>query len=197
MHTNTHPGEAGSPIGHSIFRALVGGFARPRALPTLISIRVQPPHRLHRMTTLVVLALLVLISGSAWAAELAAFPSGVPDLSNPDIRAKYRPVQVGNVGGNPDLPLVILVSDAKDTPRAVLVGLDARNGKNTWSLLADPIVLIVLFENPTTITELLVDPGFLRQGTPSGSFERVPHPGLDALPDVLRTMAEVPARTFL
>ena len=144
-----------------------------------------------------VLALLLPVCGSASAARLAALPSGVPDLSDPDIRAKYRPVQVGSVGGNPDLPLVILVSEAKDTPRAVLVGLDARNGKNTWSLLGDPIVLIVLFENPTTITELLVDPGFLKQGTPSGSFERLPHPGLDALPEVLRTMAEVPARTFL
>jgi hypothetical protein len=144
------------------------------------------------------IAFLLVTSGLAWAGGVVlTLPDGVPDLHDPQVLAKYVPVQVGTIGGNPDLPMVMLVNRIERSPEALLVGLDARNGKNTWSMLSDPIVLVALFENPTTIRQLDVDPGFLSQGEPSGSFERVPDPRLETLPDLLRSIALVPTRTFL
>jgi hypothetical protein len=135
--------------------------------------------------------------GSVWADGKSDLPRSVPDLLNPEVRAHYRSVQVGNMRANPDLPLLMLVNINGETPKAVLVGLDARNGKNTWSLKNDPIVLIVLFADPSTITELYLDEGFTRQGAASGTYQSVPDPKVEMLPELLREFSEVPARTYM
>ena len=112
------------------------------------------------------------------------------------MRAQYQPTLVGTLLANPDLPLVMLINTTGTHPEAVVVALDARNGTDTWSWRTDPIVLIALFADPATLTDLYFDSGFLEQGTPSGSFQNVPEP-LQKLPDLLHALAAIPARTFL
>ena len=97
---------------------------------------------------------------------------------------------------NPDFPLVLLVNTTATQPGAVLVALDARNGGETWSLATDPIVLIVLFADRATITNMYIDRGLLAQGTATGEFQGVPDTQ-QGLPDVLHALADLPARTFL
>jgi hypothetical protein len=142
-------------------------------------------------------SLILLAAGSVWADGKSDLPRSVPDLFNPEVRALYQPVQVGNMRANPDLPLLMLVNINGESPKAVLVGLDARNGKNTWSLNTDPIVLIALFADPSTITELYLDAGFTRQGAPSGRYQSVPDPRVEMLPDLLRAFSDIPARTYM
>lgn len=144
----------------------------------------------------IVLACLLLVAGPVWAEGKSTLPGGVPNLFDPAVWAQYRPTLVGNLLANPDLPLVMLINTTGTHPGAVLVALDARNGTDTWSLRTDPIVLIVLFADPATMTDLYFDSGFLEQGTPSGSFQGVPDP-LERLPDLLHALSEIPARTFL
>ncbi len=151
----------------------------------------------HRRSAVgVVLACLLLVAGPGWAAGKPTLPGGVPNLFDPAVRAQYQPARVGNLLANPDLPLVMLINTTGTRPEAVVVALDARNGTDTWSLRTDPIVLIALFADPATMTDLYFDSGFLEQGTPSGSFQNVPDP-LKKLPDLLHALAAIPARTFL
>lgn len=121
---------------------------------------------------------------------------GVPNLFDPEVRAQYQPTVVGNLLSNPDFPMVMLVNTTGTHPGAVLVALDARNGSDTWSLSTDPIILIALFADPLTITDLYLDSGLLTQGTPSGRFQSVPNPR-EMLPDLLHALSEIPARTYL
>ena len=149
-----------------------------------------------RCTLGVLAACLLLGAGPVWAEGKPALPGGVPNLFDPAVRAQYQPTPVGNLLANPDLPLVLLINTTGIQPGAVLVALDARNGTDTWSLSTDPIVLIGLFADPATITDLYFDSGFLEQGTPSGSFHSVSDPR-EMLPDLLHALSEIPARTFL
>ena len=144
----------------------------------------------------VVLACLLLVAGPVWAEGKPTLPGGVPNLFDPAVRAHYQPTLVGNLLANPDLPLVMLINTTGTQPEAVVVALDARNGTDTWSLRTDPIVLIALFADPATMTDLYFDRGFLEQGTSSGSFQSVPEP-LKTLPDLLHALSAIPARTFL
>lgn len=163
-----------------------------------ILIRVRTTRR-QVWRSLVVLSAFILVAaaGSVWADGKHDLPKSVPDLFNPEVRAQYRPVQVGSVRENPDLPLLMLVNINGENPKAVLIGLDARNGKNTWSLNTDPIVLIALFSDPSTITDLYLDAGFAKQGAPSGNYQSVPDPKVELLPELLRTFFSVPARTYM
>jgi len=167
-------------------RRVVPGRALPR--------RAWFPH--HRDAVGVVLACLLLVAGPVWAEGKPTLPGGVPNLFDPAVRAHYQPTLVGNLLANPDLPLVMLINTTGTQPEAVVVALDARNGTDTWSLRTDPIVLIALFADPATMTDLYFDSGFLEQGTASGSFQSVPEP-LKTLPDLLHALAAIPARTFL
>lgn len=176
----------------------------PTRLVTLRCRRVVPgtslpwrawfPHR--RYAVGVGLACLLLVAGPVWAAGNPTLPGGVPNLFDPAVRAQYQPTLVGTLLANPDLPLVMLIHTTGTHPEAVVVALDARNGTDTWSWRTDPIVLIALFADPATMTDLYFDSGFLEQGTPSGSFQSVPDP-LQKLPDLLHALAAIPARTFL
>ncbi len=138
---------------------------------------------------------LLLLTTSVRAGEKPSLPEGVPNLLDPEVRAQYEPSFMGNLLANPDFPLVLLVNRTGTHPGAILVALDARNGTDTWSLGDDPIVLIALFVDPATITDVYIDRGLLEQGTPSGSFQNVPDPRM--LPDLLHALSELPARTFL
>ncbi len=145
--------------------------------------------------TLVALLACLLVM-PAWAGQKPTLPGGVPNLFDPKVRAQYEPTVVGNLLSNPDFPMVMLVNTTGSYPGAVLIALDARNGSDTWSLSTDPIILIALFADPSTITGLYFDNGLLTQGTPSGSYENVPNPR-EMLPNLLHALSEVAPRTYL
>jgi hypothetical protein len=142
------------------------------------------------------LALLAVVSAPAWAGQ-AALPEGVPNIFDAEVRGNFEPVAVVNLRGNPDFPMLLLVHKAEEEPQAMVIGLDARNGKDTWSLASDPIILIVLFSDPSTISAVHVDTGFSEKGKPSGIYMAVENPGSLRLPDVFNAIAAAPVRTYM
>ncbi len=84
-----------------------------------------------------------------------------------------------------------------EQPQALLLGLDARNGKATWSLTTDPIILIVVFSDETTIQAVYVDAGFAELGKASGNYAVVDEVNSPALPDLLRAVTAPETRTFI
>jgi len=144
----------------------------------------------------ILVVLLAVASAPAWA-DQAALPEGVPNIFDAEVRAHFEPVAVINLRGNPDFPMLLLVNKAGEQPQAMAVGLDARNGKDTWSLASDPIILIVLFSDPSTISAVHVDAGFSEQGKPSGTYMAVDNPGSLTLPDVFKTIVAAPVRTYM
>ena len=150
----------------------------------------------------------VLAASTALAFELSAtqaikptegpvLPTGVPNISDPEVRAHFQPVMVANLRGNPDFPVVLVVNTAREQPHALLLGLDARNGKDTWSLTSDPIILIVVLSDETTIQGLYVDIGFADVGKASGSYAEVDDANSPALPDLLEAVPEAVTRTYI
>ena len=81
-------------------------------------------------------------------ASPAALPAGVPNIYDPEVQTQFQPVRVANLRDNPEFPVVLLVNTTGQQPEAILVGLDARNGKDTWSLTGDPIIL--MWRSPTS-----------------------------------------------
>ena len=129
------------------------------------------------------------LSPSAWAGQ-PTLPSDVPNIFDPAVRAHYVLVGVANLRGNPDFPVALLVGTEAESSRAILLGLDARNGGDTWSLEADPIILIVVLSDSTTILGLFVDTGFADQGKASGRYAAVDEANSPALPDLLRAVTD-------
>jgi hypothetical protein len=92
------------------------------------------------------LSLLVVLPAVAGQSPL---PSGVPNIFDRSIRSQFELVGVVNLRGNPDIPvLVVLHKQPGGQPRAMLLALDARNMRQTWSLATDPIILIVVYASP-------------------------------------------------
>jgi hypothetical protein len=147
------------------------------------------------MTKLLVV-FLVLAAAPAAAAP-AALPAGVPNIYDSEVQTQFQPVGVTNLRGNPEFPLVMLVNTTGQQPGALLLGLDARNGKDTWSLTDDPIILIVALSDVQTIQGLFVDTGFVDQGTASGTYAAVDGANSSVLPDLLRAIPEVAPRTYM
>jgi hypothetical protein len=142
------------------------------------------------------LGLVLMAPLPVWAAQ-PGLPAGVPDLHDLEVRAHFQPVGVTNLGGNPDLPVVLLLNTSGDQPKALLLGLDARNGTNTWSLASDPIILIVVFAEETMIQGMYADTGFTERGKASGTYTRVDGGNPAALSNLLRTVAEAGSWTWI
>jgi hypothetical protein len=106
-------------------------------------------------------------------------------------------VGVANLLGNPDLPVVLLLNIAGEQPQALLIGLDARNGKETWSLATDPIILIVVFADGTMIQGLYVDTGFADLGKASGIYAVVDEVNSPALPELLKAVTEAVTQRYI
>jgi hypothetical protein len=87
---------------------------------------------------------IVLLAASPATAASPTLPAGIPNIYDPAVQAHYQPVAVGALRGNPDFPVVLFVNTTGDEPRFLFLGFDARNGKDTWSLTTDPIILIVV-----------------------------------------------------
>lgn len=96
--------------------------------------------------------------------------TGVPDLSDPIVLNQFVPVGISPFGGDPDFPMVLLANRSEESPQFVLIILDARNGKETWSIGGDTPVFYVLFADRTTIQQAFLDHGFAVRGEPSGEF---------------------------
>ncbi len=185
--------------------ALVGIMTFPRRLAS-VTIRLAdgPISRGGRRRSqglltgwLPVLMASVLLTAMPARAGQATLPVGVPNLYDPAVQAHYQPVGLGVLGDNPDFPVVYLVNRAGEQPEALLLGLDARNGKATWSLTSDPIILILVFSGETRIQGLYVDLGVAAQGKASGAYAAVDEMNFPALLDLLKAVTEAGRRTYI
>ena len=139
---------------------------------------------------------ILLTTVSAWAGA-PALPAGVPNIFDPAVRAHFEPVGVMNLQENPDLPALLLVNNTEESPPAILLGVDARNGKDTWSLTTDPIILIVVVADGTTVKDVYVDIGFAEGGKALGIYAAVDMANASALPDLLKAVSATGKRTYL
>jgi len=138
-----------------------------------------------------------------WAAVPAgagapALPAGVPDIYNPAVRAHYQAVEMGAVGGNPDFPMIALTNTDGDRPQALLLGFDARNGKDTWTLSEDRIIFVIFIAvsaDGVMHQTMYVDVGFADQGKASGTLTAVDPPDAATLLELLKAVAPGPERT--
>ena len=130
----------------------------------------------------------VLLTAVPALADQPTLPAGVPNLLDPGVRAHFQAEGVADLDGNPDFPLLLLRNTDGGQPQALLVGLDARNGKETWSLADDPIILIMLFSPQSTHPGVYVDAGFVDLGRASGKYAAVGEETLPALPDLLEAV---------
>ena len=191
-----------------VFLATFFGQAYPpqRLVPVVCSARhpisvaargpIPSRRRIGRLILLVAFLSVVFPWLPAWAAQ-PTLPAGVPNIFDPEVQANYQVIGVANLRGNPDFPAVLLLSTEEGKPEAILLGLDARNGEEVWSLKSDPIILIVVLTEPATIQGLYVDSGFADQGKASGSFTAVDKEDSPALPDLLKAVIEGASRTLI
>lgn len=135
------------------------------------------------------LAVVVLAAAPLPSRAQSALPDGVPNVLDPRVQGEYQAFQVGNLEGNPNFPVVAFMSQSNEKREAVVLALDARNGKETWSIRTDPVILVAVFSQPQTIANLFLDRGFADRGEASGAF--MPADGLhgDLLPHLLETVA--------
>jgi len=183
---------------------LVGGFT---LLPQSIALVPGPGRRSAPGTTRrtppartsiwpLLLGFVLVTATPAWAAQ-PTLPAGVPNIYDPEVQAHFQPVEVGNLRDNPDFPVVLLVNTTGEQPHALLLGLDARNGTDAWSLTTDPVILIMVFSDETTIQGSYVDTGFVDAGKASGDYAAVDAESLPALPDLLEEVAAPVAGTHV
>ena len=99
-----------------------------------------------------------------------AAPPSVPDLTDAAVLDRFAPVGLAMLDGDPDFPAVLLANLGEGAPQFLLVILDARNGKETWSLRDDAAVFYLLLADPATIQRAFLDAGFAAGGTASGEF---------------------------
>ncbi len=116
----------------------------------------------------------------------AARPPGVPDLSDPAVLEQFLPMGYSPFGGDPDFPMLLLANRGEEAPRFLLVIIDARNGRETWSLWEDAPVFYLLFADSTTVQQAFLDQGFALGGAPSGEFIAAGPEGAEGLASQLR-----------
>ena len=163
--------------------ALVPDPGRRQAAPGMTR-RTRPG---QTSTWPLLLGLVLVAATPAWPAP-PSLPAGVPNIYDPGVLAHFQPAEVGNLRDNPDFPVLLLVNTIGEQPQALLLGLDARNGTEAWSLTADPVILIMLFSDQTTIQGVYVDAGFVDLGRASGNYAAVGEESLPALPDLLEAV---------
>jgi len=130
----------------------------------------------------------------AWAGA-PALPASVPNLLDPAVRANFQRVWVANLQGNPDFPVVALVNTTGEEPRVLLLGLDARNGTDTFSLTTDPIILVMVAARAITIQDAHVDIGFVNRGLASGTYAAVDPANASALLELLEAVCATGTRS--
>jgi hypothetical protein len=144
-----------------------------------------------------VLTLSLVLALPAVVQAAGRLPDGVPDLSNPRVLASWQPYLLGNLKGDPDLPLVVYLNMSGSAPAAVLLAIDARNGLDSWSLASDPVIAIAVFADPQTLTRLFYDVGFAEGGQPSGQYVEIAHPDSTDLSTLLRRVLHLQHRVYM
>ncbi len=141
-------------------------------------------------------ALLTLgVATVAFAGVLAPLPDGVPNLfAQP---GEWQTYQVGNAAGDPDFPLLMFVHQKDGQPAAVLMAVDAQNGKDRWSLASDPVIVIAILADPDTITQIYYDAGFVQKGKASGTYATADHADHDTLRELLDSLIKTRHQTIL
>jgi hypothetical protein len=137
----------------------------------------------------------VLVAAVPAGAGSPALPAGVPNLLDPAVRTHFQRAWVANLQGNPDFPMVALVNTTGKEPRVLILGLDARNGTDTFSMTADPIILILVVARGITIQDAYVDIGFVNRGLASGAYAAVDPENASALLELLETLRATEARS--
>ncbi len=122
---------------------------------------------------------------------------GVPDLTDPGVQSEMVLLSVTRLDGDPDFPVLVLESLNERFPRYLLVIVDARNGKETWSLLEDRPVVFLLFSDSATVQRALLDEGFAANGVPSGNFVAVGTERVEELVNKLRESRRQAAQVIL
>ena len=123
----------------------------------------------HRMFAALLFTATLLAAGPRAFGE-THYPPGVPNLADPGLLAQFIPLSISRLAEDPDFPVLLLANRGEGSPQFILVIVDARNGKETWSLREDAPVFYVLFNDLTTIHQAFLDEGFASRGTPSGHF---------------------------
>ncbi len=116
-----------------------------------------------------------------------AHPAGVPNLSDSAVLKQFVPVGQSPLAGDPDFPVVLLANRSERDPQLLLVVLDARNGKATWSFGEDAAVFYLVFSDPATLQQAFLDEGFAARGEPSGEFLAA---GPDAAEELMARLRE-------
>ncbi len=122
-----------------------------------------------RMLAAVVVVLALGLSGWRVSAQTLR-PAGIPDLRGPEIRTRFVALSVGRLDGDPDFPALVLGNLSEGLPRFLVVILDARNGKHTWSLQEDAPVFFLFMADAETVQQAFLDEDFVASGTPSGTY---------------------------
>lgn len=122
-----------------------------------------------RRFTLMLLAAMLLTATARFSAA-AVYPPGVPNFNDPGVQTEFVRVAVSRFEEDPDFPVLVLARLTEEPPQFLLVILDARNGKETWSLREDQAVFYMLLSDPGTILQAYLDDGFALGGKPSGRF---------------------------
>ncbi len=125
----------------------------------------------------------------------SGFPAGVPDLLDPSVQSHFVSLKIGNIADNPDFPEVLLLNESGEQPRALLVGLDARNGTDRWSMEKDPVILIMVLADKMAVERSYIDTGFVDHGKPSGAFAAIDRDSLPALADIFMGIVEAAKQT--
>ena len=95
-------------------------------------------------------------------------PAAVPNLLDPEVLARFVMVATNRLNGDPDFPLALIIN--AETLELLAFVLDARNGRDTWSLLQDPVIFWGLFTPQEELRTAYADEGFLTHGTASGKW---------------------------
>lgn len=116
---------------------------------------------------------IVLLAASPATAASPTLPAANTNFYDLAVQAHYRPMEVGTLRGNSDFPVALLVNTAGDQTKAVLLGFDVRNEKDTWSFSQAPVIFIAfiaVYADEATFVAVYVDVGFADQGKASGRF---------------------------
>jgi hypothetical protein len=195
-----------SPVVRFFREALVGRAGVLRVTRQLVPVavpagrRAGAPRRVpssRRIGSLLVVVGVALLAASAVCAAQPVLPPGVPNIYDPGVRAQFVPVAVWGLRGNPDFPMTLMVNTAGQSPPALLLGVDARNGKDTWSLVDDPIILIGVFGSEMRMQALYVDTGFVDRGAPSGHYAMMNEVNSPRQPDLLRAITAPTPRQYI
>ena len=111
-----------------------------------------------------------LLAGAVSArAETVRVPKA-PDVVPPGGQGRFVPLSVTHLNGDADFPVLLLGKVDAGFPQFAVLVVDARNGKDTWSLRKEPVVFYLLFSGGTGDQQIFLDEGFADQGKASGAF---------------------------